>query len=247
MRAKTAEKKEARRLRRKGWSIPNIAQEIEVSKGSVSVWVRDIPVPFKLTPKYRHKKKERQQAKLKEIREAERKKREVQRRRKTSQKKPKPRKKKERFIAGEDRWMIQAPPGYKGKTYIGGRYVYEHRYLMEQKLGRLLGPDEMVHHKNDDKLDNRLKNLEVKTRSGHGRHHGLKQGYRVAHLRCPECKTKFKRRYRKTASMYDDKKLSFCSRTCSGAFWGRRPSKVKVRKAKKKNLVKVTHQVPKVG
>jgi hypothetical protein len=33
------------------------------------------------------------------------------------------------------------------------------------------GPDQLIHHKNEDKTDNRLSNLELLTRSEHGHHH----------------------------------------------------------------------------
>ena len=39
---KEEEKSKARKLRYKGWAITKIAKELNVSKGSVSVWVRDI-------------------------------------------------------------------------------------------------------------------------------------------------------------------------------------------------------------
>lgn len=55
--------------------------------------------------------------------------------------------------------------------YVNDGYVMQHRLVIERSLGRYLLPTELVHHINEDKQDNRLENLEIKTRSTHMKHH----------------------------------------------------------------------------
>ncbi len=59
-----------------------------------------------------------------------------------------------------------------GHPYANNRgYVLRYRYVMEQHLGRVLSPDETIHHKNGNSLDDSLANLEVLSRSDHARLH----------------------------------------------------------------------------
>jgi hypothetical protein len=59
------------------------------------------------------------------------------------------------------------------RTPDGRKQIKEHRYLFEQAIGRRLLPTEVVHHINHDKLDNRLENLQLLSRSEHNKLHKL--------------------------------------------------------------------------
>jgi hypothetical protein len=110
---------------------------------------------------------------------------------------------------------------YPGDTYIflflsNGKVVNEHRFLMEQHLGRKLDQKEFVHHKDGNKKNNSLENLEVIGHSQHTKLHMDQNPAETKELICQECGKKF---LRPTRVIRDNNKKgsfnTFCSKKCS--------------------------------
>lgn len=50
-------------------------------------------------------------------------------------------------------------------------YAYEHEIVWTSAGLPLPGPSELLHHRDEDKTNNRVENLEIKSRPAHGVHH----------------------------------------------------------------------------
>jgi len=59
-------------------------------------------------------------------------------------------------------------------------YVFEHRAIMAEFVGRPIRSDEVIHHINGNTSDNRLENLELRLRGGKDFYHGPLTA-------CPHC------------------------------------------------------------
>jgi hypothetical protein len=102
------------------------------------------------------------------------------------------------------------------RLMVDGRLVGEHRVKMMRKLGRSLRADEVVHHKNGIKDDNRLRNLELLSNEAHAREHALEKAPEWVSLVCPVCEKTFtvqpaKYRYRLKVGQ-----TTHCSKHCAG-------------------------------
>lgn len=93
----------------------------------------------------------------------------------------------------------------------GNGYVFEHIIIAEEKIGRKLREDEVVHHINEIKTDNRKENLQVISKSRHSTHHGyLKRTGK--YINCVVCGKSF---YRKPSQV---KRARCCSLYCVGKY-----------------------------
>lgn len=66
----------------------------------------------------------------------------------------------------ENGYLVEYKNGYNKKGN-----VKQHRRIMEEYLGRALTSDEVVHHINGNKEDNRIENLQLMTRAQHSSYH----------------------------------------------------------------------------
>lgn len=126
-----------------------------------------------------------------------------------------------RTVTSQGYILVKDAEGIYGKK---GAIVGEHRLVMAKAIGRPLRHDEIVHHINMNKSDNRIENLMIVNSSQHGAIHS--HGHYISNpkpvyesgfagkalwykLRCPYCGRVF---YRNGSSMGES---AFCSGRCA--------------------------------
>lgn len=100
------------------------------------------------------------------------------------------------------------------RVKVKNEWVLEHRNIMEQFLGRKLTINEIVHHINGDKHDNRIENLMVVSPSKHNEHHT--RITEIVKLKCNNCEKEFDLplRYFKYKRKKHNQNNFYCSKIC---------------------------------
>ncbi len=92
-------------------------------------------------------------------------------------------------------------------------YILLHRVIIENNLGRLLTSSEIVHHKDENKLNNDLSNLEVMSVTDHAKLHHP-EGRTFVECICPNCLVTFNKEKR----CMKEGVIPKCSRKCNGEY-----------------------------
>lgn len=110
--------------------------------------------------------------------------------------------------------LVKAPIDYPGKKYRE-RYVYEHHLVWWKNTGQVVPEGFDVHHKNEQKRDNRFENLELKEHTKHCGDHASERGEGLVEIECGSCKKNFfKRKRHVEGSKKKGQKSFFCSNQC---------------------------------
>lgn len=121
-------------------------------------------------------------------------------------------------IISKGDYLYALVPEHPNSTKNG--YVLLHRVTMENHLGRLLTENEVVHHKDGNKKNNDLNNLELLNKNEHVRLHQTLKGIQFVKLKCPVCKKEFdipkNKSFLQKPSKYN---CTCCSKHCRGILY----------------------------
>lgn len=108
--------------------------------------------------------------------------------------------------------LIVAPENYPGKKYRG-KYAYEHIVVWWKNTSHIPSNGEVIHHKDENKRNNKFKNLELKTVASHSREHIVPAKTKSA--KCKNCGKVFVRHKRVLKSRLKiNGGFVYCGRSC---------------------------------
>jgi hypothetical protein len=113
--------------------------------------------------------------------------------------------------------LVIAPEDYTGKKYRN-RYVYEHHLVWWQNTNSVVPRGYVIHHKNHNKHDNRIENLELMTDEKHKDEHTKERKKSLIKIICFHCGKEGRkpgRNYR--FALKKGKNRFYCSRNCQYA------------------------------
>lgn len=105
--------------------------------------------------------------------------------------------------------LVIPPEDYPGKRYRD-KYAYEHHVVYWVNTGIIPKENEIIHHINGDKIDNRIDNLELLTNCEHSKHHGSLKKKKLIEVICYYCGKQFMRESR---NIKKDQTRFFCCRS----------------------------------
>jgi len=114
--------------------------------------------------------------------------------------------------------FLPAPKDYPGNVYSWGNRVLEHHLVWWQKTGEVVPDGHVLHHKNENGMDNRIENLELLKRGAHSSHHVKKHKDTVV-VTCAWCDSKISRSGRDvSAKRGAGQERFFCSSSHAAKF-----------------------------
>ena len=112
--------------------------------------------------------------------------------------------------------LVIAPEDYPGKKYRN-KYCYEHQLVYWLNNSKLVPNGYLIHHKNENKHDNRIENLELLSVVYHSKLHS--PIIKPITLNCSNCKKEFEiKRHFYNYKLKCGQKEFFCSRRCIGLY-----------------------------
>lgn len=110
--------------------------------------------------------------------------------------------------------LIIPPDNYPGKLYRN-RYCYEHYYKYWEATGVIPNDNQVIHHKDGNKHNNNIENLELMDRVEHISLHNKRRETKFLLCKCPICGKAFIREKRLSHIYKKNQIASYCSKHCS--------------------------------